>query len=115
MHHGACIGADCDAVVIAYLKCPKIIAWPGPYKTSLESVLKSTARHGIRPFRARNQCIVDRVQTLYAFPDEKPMHRKSGTAMTVNMARKNGIWITLIWPDGTTTTETTSQPVISFR
>jgi hypothetical protein len=117
LHHGGCTGADTDAVEIAVSVCPsaKIVAWPGPSGASAISLFYSTKSHSPRPFRVRNQRVVDRVGTLYAFPDRKPMRVRSGTSMTVNLAKRREISIVIIWPDGTTKTERARQRFISFR
>ena len=56
------------------------------------------------PYGKRDQVIVDRSLLLVGAP-RRPEYTRSGTWMTVRMARRKGIPIILVWPDGTVTGE----------
>jgi hypothetical protein len=111
-HHGACVGADADAVRICRRACPRtaIVAWPGtsqhaPQQTehknlSVEARNVSDTVHPAQPFKKRNQQIVDAADRMIAAPIDRPFPPGSGTRMTTEMALKDGVPVTVVWPDG---------------
>lgn len=71
---------------------------------SNESKRAFTINNGTRepkPYLERNQDIVDEVELLIACPKEQEGEKvRSGTRATVRMARRRGIPIVIIRPDG---------------
>lgn len=107
-HHGACVGADEEAVflvrkVAAEQSSPTgVTAHPGP-KTRWDS---QAARDASAPclarkdYRPRNTDIVAACDVLCAAPPCRPIPSRGGTRMTVNIAVSRGVPVVVFWPDG---------------
>jgi hypothetical protein len=54
---------------------------------------------------ARNRDIVDAVQFLIAAPYNNWEENVGGTWYTINYARKKGLWLAIVWPNGKVTEE----------
>ena len=110
-HHGDCIGADYEAHnVFEYkLRDVQIIVHP-PEDCSKRAYCAGHKTLPPRPYIQRNHDIVDAVELIVAIP-AGPEITRSGTWATIRYARKTGIPIYVINPDGTTNaeTETTNQ------
>lgn len=99
-HHGDCIGVDVQTAMLVENYLPKVWIVSHPSKST------TTRAHGpadetMRPkdYLIRDQDNVDASDYLWAAPDGGERVR-SGTWATVRMARKKGIPITIIMPDG---------------
>lgn len=98
--HGDCVGSDEIAHFIAMELGYTVHVWP-PDDSSRRAFTTGHFVHAPRPYAIRNQSIVMMSMTLVATPSgpEKDQPR-SGTWMTIRKARKRGIEVYLIWPDG---------------
>lgn len=110
-HHGACVGADEDAAVIASkFDLLNIVAHPG--KSAHGGVNEHLSQkaldvsHHVCPTKthfARNREIVDDCTVLIACPGyNAPITNSTqgGTAYTVNCARKRGKPVLIVRPNG---------------
>ena len=102
--HGACVGADSDAVEIVHECCKDavIVAFPGhmPRMTCQRSLSLSRIIHKPHDTLDRNRDIVDSSMILVACP-KGPEQDRSGTWFTVRYARTLAdVRIVVIWPDG---------------
>jgi len=104
VHHGDCIGSDED---FHYL-CRELVSRPdihihppdNPSKRAFcEPVLKDFI-HLEKPYMKRNDDIVADSHALVATPKGEEVRRGSGTWATIRRARKKGIPIYIIYPDG---------------
>lgn len=103
-HHGSCKGADVEAARIVrrtFAHPVRIIAHPGPDDDQCrdESGVDDETLPGLTHF-ARNRDIVDQCDELIACPREPTEQPKGGTWYTIRYARKRGVKVTVIWPDG---------------
>jgi hypothetical protein len=105
-HHGDCIGSDAEAHDIAD-ECGYAIVLHPPTDWSLRA-FKPVPRYMCRPeqhYLARNRSICNSTMALIATPSETtedpPRARRSGTWSTIRYARKIGMVVVIIWPDGT--------------
>lgn len=99
-HHGMCIGADTQAHDAVWLLTDaKIIGHP-PIVERYKTTRKCTIIRVPRRYMQRNQDIVDECEMLIATPKEDTEQLRSGTWGTVRRARKKGIAIVIINPDG---------------
>jgi hypothetical protein len=114
VHQGDCIGADADFFVIVYgirqetgRPCT-IHAWPSTVKgTNTHS--KSDIIHDPLPPLVRDKIMVERSDLLIACPKGDEEEVRSGTWTTVRYARKHGIRINIVWPDGSVTEEAAKE------
>jgi hypothetical protein len=109
-HQGDCIGCDEDFFVILWGlreetgKPCTIHAWPSTIKgTNVHS--KSDVIHKPMDPIERDKLMVDREDLLIACPYGFEEEQRSGTWTTVRYARKKGIRILIVWPDGSVTEE----------
>jgi hypothetical protein len=105
-HHGDCIGSDAEAHyhILGLFPHAKIIIHP-PDKNGMRAFCKpSTHIHTPLPFLRRNQEIVDETDVLIATPGEATEQVRSGTWSTVRYALKNGRFVLIVYPDGTSRT-----------
>ena len=101
-HHGMCIGADTQAHDAVWLLTDATIIGHPPVNTRYMTTRKCTIRREPRRYMDRNQDIVVESELLIATPKEVKEQLRSGTWATVRRARKVGIPIILITPDGGT-------------
>lgn len=105
-HHGDCVGSDEDAHnIMLWDTAASIIIHP-PRDESKRAFCKGAM--AIRPAKEyldRNQDIVDEVDVLIATPGEYKEQLRSGTWATIRRARKKGIPIHIILPNGTVENE----------
>lgn len=114
MHHGCCVGGDCELADITLIvnSDTQIIAHPGQSARSGDNEWLDQPHLGaadeVRPTKthfARNRDIVNETDLLVACPGEKwdwpevPKH--GGTAYTVWYATHNNRPVWVIYPDGT--------------
>lgn len=108
LHHGDCVGADAEAHDIASGKNGaglRIIVHPpdNPSKRAFcegYDEIRSAA-----PYLTRNGHIVAEADELLAAPESGWERQRSGTWATVRRARKKGIPILIVAPDGSETWE----------
>lgn len=100
-HHGCCVGADAQFdAMLAYMPTSCIVHGHPPINTSkMAKILVCDVMHAPLEYLARNKAIVDAVDTLFAAPKGEEEIR-SGTWSTVRYARKLGINIMIIMPNG---------------
>lgn len=104
VHHGDCIGSDYDFDTICrrpYMKQHPLIHIHSPRSSKFRAFCGS-ANDVIHPedsYMKRNQRIVDFSDALIATP-HGPEKVRSGTWATVRRARKKGIPIYIVYPDG---------------
>lgn len=102
-HHGLCIGADEEFHgLLDYLPNSVVVHGHPPLNTSkMAKGLICDVMHTPLEYLARNRAIVDAVDTLFAAPKGEEEIR-SGTWSTVRYARRKGINIRIVMPDGNT-------------
>jgi len=98
-HHGDCIGVDVQTATLIEHYLPNVWIVSHPSKGNTRA--NGPAHEIMRPkdYTVRDQDIVNASEYLWACPDGKERVR-SGTWTTVRMARKKGLSITIIMPDG---------------
>ena len=97
--HGDCVGADALGHQYASEVGYSIIIHP-PNKSRLRAFCQS---HNILPeqeYRERNQAMVNGCDLLLALPNRNKEVNRSGTWMTVRMARRANLPIVIFYPDG---------------
>ncbi len=106
IHHGACVGADSTFVyLVKNIGKGRVYAHP----SNIESMTCDRAKclsdviYQPKDPLERNQDIVDNSSLLIACPETKEEQRRSGTWSTVRRARKKGIVILFVYPDGEVT------------
>ena len=99
LHHGDCINADCEAHTLARSLNYNIVLHPPIYK-SKRAFCTADIELPPRPYLDRNRHIIAAADELIAVPKEYEEELRSGTWATVRYARRKGIPITLIYPDG---------------
>lgn len=103
-HHGDCVGADAEAHEIASGLGFSTIVHPPEDSKKRAGCLGNIIRPP-RSYRERNQDIVNMTDFLIAAPKTMQEEIRSGTWMTVRMARKAARTIFIVWPDGTVKVE----------
>lgn len=99
--HGSCIGADAEAHHLTRLFLPscKIIVWPcteGGMRARLDADVTMPLMAPLK----RNKVIVHSVEILVACPQTVDEVLRSGTWSTIRYARKRGVPVYRISPDG---------------
>lgn len=111
LRHGDCVGADAECHLMCMsLKIPMVIYPPDvdAYRAFCGMLIGSTAGTSgslykimdPAPYKKRNQAIVNASDYLIACPKENKEVVRSGTWQTVRCARKAGMMIIYLWPDG---------------
>jgi hypothetical protein len=111
LHHGDCIGGDADIHHLVRQIAPstKIVIHP-PTEDKNRANCEGDAIEEPLPYRERNQAIVDACEFLIGFPHTMVEIRRSGTWMTIRMARASKTPGVIILPDGTMTPLTSKKP-----
>lgn len=104
-HHGNCVGADEQALMMAEAVGWWTVAHPANGLDDLQiSVFSSDEAWNYKHPLTRNKDIVEETEYLIACPKEstepKPA-RGQGTWSTVRYARQRGKQLVIVWPDGT--------------
>ena len=101
LNHGDCVGADALAHEIAIELGLQIVVYP-PQKTEYRANCRGEKVTILpeAPYRNRNQAIVNSGHVLIALPKHNHEQHRSGTWMTVRMARKVNVPIMICYPDG---------------
>ena len=99
-HHGDCIGADEEADELAKgLGIPRHIH--PPLNTSKKAYCTGEYTSEPKDYRSRNLDIVQAADILFAAPSGPEANLpRSGTWMTIRMARRHNVPLKIIWPDG---------------
>lgn len=100
-HHGCCVGADEQFhEMLAYMPMEMVVhGHPPLITTKMAKGLICDVMHEPLEYLVRNRVIVDAVDTLFAAPQGEEELR-SGTWSTVRYARRKGINIRIIMPNG---------------
>jgi hypothetical protein len=98
VHHGDCIGADSDFHKICE-KQDKYIHIHPPINNSKRAFCDGHLVHEPREYLDRNHDIVDESYILIATPSG-PEKQRSGTWATIRYAKKKGIMVIVVYPDG---------------
>lgn len=98
-HHGDCVGADADAVLIVRAIQPnaKIVSHP-PVNESKRAFVESDEVLPPKEYLDRNHDIVDAVHQMVACPKGTQEERRSGTWATIRYAQRKGGLLYIIWP-----------------
>jgi hypothetical protein len=105
LHHGDCIGCDARFHLIASLLGIKTVIHP-PDKKEYRAFCAGNETRPPAPYLLRDEQMVKEIDLLIATPDSfEEKVRGSGTWATVRKARKHGVPIIFIFPDGTVKTE----------
>lgn len=105
-HHGDCVGADSDAHAIVRSLRPRVaVVVHPPSDGKLRAWCEGHVMRDPKPYRVRNQNIVDGTTTLVAAPalgsSETPfVPHRGGTWMTIRKALIKGREVRVVWPDG---------------
>jgi hypothetical protein len=99
-HHGGCVGADAEAHKIAMEKDIPIHVHPSNIKDKSEMCEDATVKYVTKSPLERNREIVDSVDELIAVPKTEREQLRSGTWATIRYAKKKGVPIKIIEPDG---------------
>lgn len=95
-HHGDCVGADCQAHVIA-VDCGYDIIIHPPTNTSLRAFCEGTLLKQ-KNYLERNRNIVDCCDVLLACPNTIEEQKRSGTWYTIRYAMRSGKQFRIIYP-----------------
>lgn len=102
-HHGDCVGADAVFDNMCAMLGIHRFAWPGldrEGRSPSRAFCQAQVIEEPRPYKTRDRIIaVKGVDGLIACP-KGPEQLRSGTWMTVRIARNIGRQITIIYPDG---------------
>jgi hypothetical protein len=99
-HHGDCVGADEEAVLIAGR--PNIVIHSHPPKAKrLRAYAGGHVVHPEKNYADRNHDIVNQCDFLIACPEEMTEQPRGSTWSIVRYARRVGRAHTVIFPDGT--------------
>ncbi len=99
-HHGDCKGADYEGAELAHAMELWVVAHP-PNNPKMRAYFPSDETAPELSYLDRNDAIVTSSDVLIATPmDDHREVQRSGTWSTVRRARKAGIPIYIIWPDG---------------
>jgi hypothetical protein len=110
LHHGVCQGTDRTAhLIVRQIGGWLIEGHPGrssdgksPWRaTDIEA--DCDVLHDVLPYAMRNEDITTACSLIVAaplHPEDDPRSRRSGTWMTVRMARQRSRDIVIAWPDG---------------
>ncbi len=102
-HNGDCIEADALAFKLWKNLGGEVIGHP-PSDSKKRAFCKFDCVMPVAPYLERNKHIVDASKLLVACPDGHEVLR-SGVWATVRYARKKGIHIVIVYPDGSVVTE----------
>lgn len=100
VHHGDCVGVDAQAHALAlWFGIPVVLHPPSDPKARAFCGRAAEVRVEA-PYLTRNEQIVDEVDLLIAVPAQAQEVLRSGTWATVRYARRKGVPVKVIGPDG---------------
>lgn len=97
--HGDCVGADAMGHQLAVEIGFDVVVHP-PDNDRLRAFCQSRSIMPVQSYRERNQAMVNRCDLLLALPNQNQEVNRSGTWMTVRMARRANVPIMIFYPDG---------------
>lgn len=98
-HNGDCIHAD-YWMAWAWRRVQGLVELHPPLKKDGRAWFKGDFEHDPQDYGVRDQYIVDRSEMMVVMPRDMHEITRSGTWMTVRMARRKGIPRLIVWPDG---------------
>jgi len=101
LHHGDCVGVDAEAHETAETLGVRDIIIHPPDVLTYRAFCKSGFIRPERPYLKRNREMVKEIDVLIAIPKRDGETRRSGTWATVTYARKSGVPVKIIFPNGT--------------
>jgi hypothetical protein len=104
LHHGDCVGADAEAHEFAVESSFRVVIHP-PNINDRRAFCHGGLILPPKSYLDRNQDIVDSCKYLVGCPASMKEEIRSGTWSTIRRARKKGIPIIIIWPNGAYTQE----------
>ena len=105
-HQGLCVGADCEAAMLAFELGCEVFSYPGfppknPKSLSFRgSFNQSHITYPAKSFIERNHDIVNSTELLIATPAQDHEIRRSGTWTTIRYAKNCVKPILIIYPSG---------------
>lgn len=100
-HHGDCIGADEEFFLVVRAIHPSVrIIGHIPDNDTKRAFCDNDENLEPKPYRERNQDIVNQSDLIIACPKTFTEQLRSGTWMTIRMVRKTTKPLVIIWPDG---------------
>lgn len=99
LQHGDALGADVFAHHQAALLGLQVIIHP-PVEPKFRAFCHSEDIRIPESYKVRNQNMVESCSLVLALPANNTERLRSGTWMTVRMARKQGLPIVIFYPDG---------------
>lgn len=110
--HGDCIGSDADAHEIAHGLGVPIFIRPPEDEKKRAFCKGAVTVHPKKPYKKRNQDIVNTTTFMIATPRSFKEVVRSGTWSTVRYACNQKKLVYVVWPDGSIT-ERTENPELS--
>lgn len=106
-HHGDCLGADEEfAVIVETVRPETELHCHPPEDGKKRAFTRYQISYPEKPYLVRNRHIVRASDLMIACPSgTKEIQRGSGTWATIRYARKDGVPLVIIWPNGTCTYE----------
>lgn len=98
-HHGDCLGSDAQAAEIARNLGYRIISHP-PIDPKHRAYVPADFEFIEREYLDRNKDIVDCAMLLVATPGQWAEQQRSGTWSTIRYARRTGVPVLIVYPDG---------------
>lgn len=104
VHHGDCLGGDADIHhLVRQISSSTLIVVHPPKDEKYRAYCEGDEIVEALDYRERNQAIVDACDFIIGFPHTMVEIRRSGTWMTIRMARAAKIPGVIVFPDGTVT------------
>lgn len=100
MHHGDCVGADQEAAEFCLAQGFSLVCHPPVDEAARAFTRGNMITHAAKTHLARNRDIVDSSDVLVACPPTKERLPRGGTWYTIDYARKKGLRMIVIAPDG---------------
>ena len=101
-HNGAAIGADLEAALLCKKVGFRIIAHPSNLITKTAEIPHDEIHEKAAP-KKRDRAMVDAAEILVACPGAREPVKGSGTWYTIAYARRRGVPVRFVWPDGEVT------------
>jgi hypothetical protein len=106
--HGCCEGADRNfhlvmlhsATIIGHPCCVEQSLWAGKCGSEFGRIHELPSGSLAVAARKRNEAMVEFCDLLVACPGQYYEEQRSGTWMTIRMAKTRGRRLAIIWPDG---------------
>jgi hypothetical protein len=104
-HNGDCVGADWRAACLwGQVVRGRVHGHPPDIDTK-RAFYHFDVTEDPKPYRERNSDIVRAAEVMVATPKGFQEETRSGTWMTIRMARKTDVPRVIVWPDGKISTE----------